>query len=242
MNLPQGDLNAEVIQALNERRLYLHYQPVIHLASNEVLGCEALCRWSLPDGSYRSPATFLPYLSRQTRSIVSLALCREACLAAQDLPIWVSFNLSSSPLEEPEFADNLIRVLEIHKARSEIILELTEEYAFTTKQVGILRGKGYRLAIDDFGTGWSNLDAVIQYQPDLIKIDKNLTAGIAASGLYADVTRFILNFAHRIGIQVIAEGIETASQAAWMSVNGCEMGQGWYWHPAMELEALKLLL
>jgi len=226
---------------MSDGTLVLHYQPIVRISSGEVVGAEALCRWLTPMG-IKTPMMFLPFLSGCILQEVCLYLAKIACREARELPIWVSINLNPSPINDGDFVKTLAKVLSDNQGCGQLVLELTEEAAFDNYALITLRELGYPIAIDDWGTGWSNLFSLITYQPEIIKLDKQLTSGIAVSNIHAEVVIFALHMASRMGIHVIAEGIETEGQVRFLGANGCTYGQGWYWSKALSLESLKLLI
>ncbi len=229
-------LTEELRTALGNGELDVAYQPIVALASGEVVGFEALMRWNHPTRGPVSPDEFIP-LAEETGLIVALGdwVLNEACREAASWPasIRISVNLSAVQLRKPGFAVDVIRAL----GRSGISpgrlrLEVTEtallgEEVATRETLAALKRVGIGISLDDFGTGYSSLNHLRMMPLDRIKIDMSFVAGLGGDGGSAAIVRAVLALARDLGLRTTAEGIETPAQRDWLRDNGCEDGQGY---------------
>jgi diguanylate cyclase (GGDEF)-like protein len=218
-----------------------HYQPVISLDDNRVVGFEMLSRWHSEALGPVPPDLFIP-IAEQTGLITSLAdrLLRRACCDARNWPadLTLSFNVSAVQLRDPAFGLRLLSILgETGFSPRRLEIEITEtalvenvETARTT--VEQLRGAGIRIAIDDFGTGYATLTQLLSFRVDKIKIDKSFVARLG-HGNGGVIVRAILGLAKGFGLNTTAEGIEDAGQLSYLRCNGCTEGQGYLFGKAM---------
>jgi diguanylate cyclase (GGDEF)-like protein len=221
-------------QALADGSLFLHYQPVVDPVSGLMTGAEALMRWRR-DGELVPPAVFIP-IAEQTGLIGRLGALalRMACTRAagwyRDHGVYVTVNVSTHQLRDPGFADTVLGVLaETGLPGEGLVLEITESVlidAADTLMLGRLREHGIRIAIDDFGTGYSSLAYLRRLPVDILKIDRSFIDD-------ASFTRAILELARSQGLVTVAEGVETAAQAALLRELRCDLVQGYHFgHPA----------
>ncbi len=252
-------LEADLRQALAEGHIEIFYQPIMRLAGRSVAGFEALLRWRHPSKGVIAPSEFIAH-SEESGLIVELgrfALER----AARDLSHWqryfplspaifASVNLSKRQLRDPGFEEALAATMKANAIPpGTLILEVTESAAAAdanfTAHLPRLRALGAGLAIDDFGTGVSNLSQFRAWPFDTVKIDKSLTARHAEHEAAADsgrVLNSIITLAHDLKRNVVAEGVESAEDAAWLAQQGCEFGQGFYFSPPLSAaEALSFI-
>ena len=250
-------LETDLRKAADREEFLLHYQPIVSLLSGEIVGFEALVRWMHPERGLIFPAAFVP-LAEETGLSIPMGewVLREACRQLQTwraaLPsersLWVSVNLSSRQLLQP----GLIRFVEscLEEAKSDpatLHLEVTEGVimaepeAATAMLVG-LRELGVGLPIDDFGTGYSSLAYLHRFPITSLKIDRSFVNRVASGGEDEVIVRTIVSLAHNLGMDVIAEGVETAEQLERLTALGCEFGQGFYFSkPVPADEASQLL-
>ncbi|MGL5699773.1 MAG: EAL domain-containing protein, partial [Kluyvera sp.] len=236
-----------MLDALNNTEITVHYQPIVSLADGKVVGCEALARWKQPDGGYLSPEIFIP-LAEQTGLITHLT---ENVVKAvfRDLGKWlslhpdqhVSINLSVADFQSVELQTLLHQQLSQWNVQPrQIALELTErgfaDPKTTLPAITAYRKAGHAIYIDDFGTGYSSLRYLQDLEADTLKLDKSFVDALE----YAQVTPYIIEMAKTLQLNVVAEGIETPCQEAWLREHGVQFGQGWLYSKALPKEAFIL--
>jgi diguanylate cyclase (GGDEF)-like protein len=215
-------------RAVERGEFELHFQPEVDLASCEVGVVEALLRWRLPDGSYASPAAFLPVaedcgLIREIGDWVIASTVEHAARwrAAAWPPVRIAVNVSALQLLDSRFVHGLSRALERHRLPPQCIeVELTENVLQTGRQtteaLAMLRELGAGVALDDFGTGYSSLVSLQQLPLTRVKLDRNLIATIDSSARSQAVTRAIIALCQSLGLDITAEGVERHEQLAWL--------------------------
>jgi diguanylate cyclase (GGDEF)-like protein len=234
-------IEAGLHQALDNGQFELVYQPKLNLRTGALVGAEALIRWRHPDRGLIGPAEFVPIAEEcgLIRPIGQWVL-REACQQArawQDTglaPIPVSVNISVAEFRAKRFLDNLANILnETRLAPNFLEIEVTESvlmaHAETTSDVlHELKTLGVQLAIDDFGTGWSSLSYLRLFQVDALKIDKSFVQEITSASSTAPIVSAVISMARSLDHRVVAEGIETRDQLAFLQAENCAEGQGYY--------------
>lgn len=240
----------ELRRAIEQREFVLHYQPVYAMATGELAAVEPLVRWRHPDGHVRAPGEFLP-LATETGLVRALGrwVVRETLRQAAEwngrLPperaVRVHPNSSASEFEAPDFVELVDEALVATGLAPELVyLEITEQVALSSVQrVRELRRLGIRIAIDDFGTGYSSLTHIKQLEVDVLKVDRSFVAGLGRDETDEAIVETILTLAHELGLEVVAEGVETPEQRAWLEERGCTHAQGYLLGrpvPADELE------
>ncbi len=232
--------------AFNAGNLDVHYQPQFDIQSGELSGAEALLRWTHPEQGSISPSEFIP-LAEDSELIIEIGswvldkTCQDlAAILAMGLhPGPVSINVSGRQLADIRFAKAVmdpIRRYGIHPGY--IQLEVTETTVAQNRDKAVavlheLRGQGVRIAIDDFGTGYSSLSYLEQMPFDTIKIDKSFVDRIGSSITSDNICRTIIKMAEQLGKRSIAEGVEQQHQIDFLSANGCDFVQGFYYSDAM---------
>ena len=234
-------MREDLAQALDRGELSIHYQPILDLASGEVVAVEALARWERPSGMV-GPTEFIP-IAEETGLIVPIGrwvletACREIRsldLAHPGRELRVSVNVSAVQLGREDFANEVSTILhETGLAPGRLILELTESLLLersepTLASMRRIRQLGVRLAIDDFGTGYSSLSYLPELPVDMLKIDRSFVAGLDSGRETLAVVRSIIRLAATLGLVTLAEGIERPEQAARLRTIGAELGQGYY--------------
>ena len=234
----------DLVRALNQGELSLHYQPIFRSGApasleHHIIGFEALMRWTHPERGNISPAHFIP-LAEETGLIVRLGsfALHEACKQASEwrlrglLPGSIAVNVSSLQLAREDFAESVILTLRQHYTPADAIeLEVTEsalvmDFALAERHLRELRDFGIRISIDDFGTGYSSLGRLRQLTLDTLKIDRLFVEGVATSEADRTVVEHIISMAHTLGMKVVAEGVETESQLQTLCDLGCDQIQG----------------
>jgi EAL domain-containing protein (putative c-di-GMP-specific phosphodiesterase class I) len=241
--------------ALDGEQLSLLYQPQINLENGEVCGVEALLRWQHPELGSISPTEFIP-LAEESGLIhpISEWVLRTAC--AQNsawhgqghTSLRMAVNLSALQFSKPGLAQGVHDALEDSGlAPKWLELELTEtialhdiEEAITTLRT--LKDMGVRIAIDDFGTGYSSLSYLKRFPIHGIKIDRSFISGIASSSGDAAITRAVIAMAQNLGVRVVAEGVESEKQLAFLRTYGCHEVQGYYFSPPLSARSAGQLL
>ena len=225
-------------RAVGNGELSVHLQPQVETKSGRLVGAEALIRWDSPELGSVAPGRFIP-LAEDSGIIVGLGtwVLRETCLQVMrwkasgfELP-QVSVNLSVKQLERPEFVDTLQKILgETGLEPSHLKLEITESVVMAVKDAhGLLdrlRKIGVSLALDDFGTGYSSLSYLKMLPVQQLKIDRTFVFGIGVSSEDEAIIRSVMALARSLDFEVVAEGVETAEQAAFLSDLGCHQLQG----------------
>ncbi|MBZ9783973.1 EAL domain-containing protein [Pseudomonas sp. REP124] len=242
----------ELRHALDQQQLRVYYQPVHELRSGRLIGVEALVRWEHPQRGLVSPAEFIPIAERtgliaEIDAWVMQQACRQMCQwqqAGRGLA-FVAVNISSRLFARRELYEQVAQVL--HETGLDpacLELEVTESAVMEDPEVALeqmhrLRELGVQLAIDDFGTGYSSLLRLKRLPVQKLKIDQGFVAGLPWDEDDAAIVRVIIALAQSMGMQVHAEGIEQAEQAAFLLEQGSELGQG-YWFgrpvPAEQLD------
>lgn len=250
-------LQSDLRRALGEGELRVVYQPIVDLSSSRIAGFEALLRWRHPERGEVSPAEFIPVAER-TGLIgpIGLGVLREACRQVKawrkSAPgaggVWVSVNVSPAQLRGESFVREAADILrEEAYAGDGLVLEVTESGIMENAQAAVrilmqLRLAGVRVAIDDFGTGHSSLSRLCGLPLDFLKIDPSFVRGTESGGDMLEVVRSISGLAGRLGLGVIAEGIETPALLERVRSLGCGYGQGFLFSRPVEREAAAALL
>lgn len=248
-------LETRLRRALERDEFLLHYQPKADLATGRLTGFEALLRWSPTGSTPVSPAVFIPLLE-ETRLIMPVGewALRAACLqnrAWQEAgypPFRMAVNLSARQFRERNLLETVQRVLtETGLAPEWLEIEITEstlmehsEHVSATLQA--LSGMGVQLAIDDFGTGYSSLSYLKRMPIDTLKIDRSFVADVTQSTNDAAVVQAVIAMAHNLNLKVVAEGVETEAQLAFLQNQDCDEMQGFYFSHPMPAAGLQSIL
>jgi diguanylate cyclase (GGDEF)-like protein len=249
-------IETDLRKAIQRREFLLHYQPIVSLENNVIVGFEALVRWQHPVRGMISPAEFIP-VAEETGMVVSLGLwvLREACgrlngwqAQCPDFPLTVSVNVSGKQLQNADFIYHVERTLsETGIDPSRLKLEITESAIIgdpATAQAVLTRLKqmNVRLAIDDFGTGYSSLSYLHRFPIDTLKVDRSFVNAMAAGGKNIEIVRTINMLARNLGMDVVAEGVETDEQANQLRELGTEHAQGYFFHRPLAVDAIDQLV
>jgi diguanylate cyclase (GGDEF)-like protein len=248
------ELERDLRRALQRGEFFLMYQPVIELDSGAVRSMEALLRWRLPSGQIVGPDAFIPALEESGLIVeVGAFVLNEACRMTRTwhvlgLPTAVSVNVSPRQFETGTFVDEVHRALDGSGLDpTSLILEMTETTLMRDSResdvrLTALKDLGVRLAIDDFGTGYSSLAYLQQFPVDIIKIDRAFIAGTVMNGPNAALVHALVELGNALGLETVAEGIETADQLVWLQREGCHAGQGFYFSYPLEAGDAELFL
>ncbi|MDR7274297.1 putative bifunctional diguanylate cyclase/phosphodiesterase [Catenuloplanes atrovinosus] len=233
---------AELREALEAGQFHLVYQPIVQLPEGRIVSVEALVRWSHPERGFVSPAEFVP-IAEETGLIVELGewILRQACARAvawhreygAAAPQRISVNVSARQLAEPGFAGLVAAVLTETGLRPEqLVVELTETAVFDGGQalrtVEALHRRGVRIALDDFGTGHSSLTLLRTVPVDVLKVDKSFVDKVTMAGRHAVIATALIQVSDGLGLQAVAEGVETAEQAEELFRLGYRLAQGYH--------------
>jgi diguanylate cyclase (GGDEF)-like protein/PAS domain S-box-containing protein len=248
-------LEASLHRALERHEFELHYQPKINLKSGQIMAVEVLIRWRHPERGLIPPAEFIP-IAESCGLIVPIGrwVLREACMQAREWqvvglpPIGVAVNISSVEFRDKDFIANLQAILQEAGLESHHLeLELTESVLMqhvesTALLLGELRTMGVRLAVDDFGTGYSSLSYLSQFPINSLKIDKSFVQRITSEHDDAPIISAVISMGRSLKLRVIAEGVETQEQLAFLQAHQCEEAQGYYFsRPVLPEQFAKLL-
>jgi diguanylate cyclase (GGDEF)-like protein/PAS domain S-box-containing protein len=253
-------LEEDLRRAIEKRQLRLVYQPIVYLPTETLAGFEALLRWDHPTLGTLNPTDFIP-IAEETNligklgSFVLARAVREAVRWQKDLPrpdspLFVSVNVSSRQLFRPELVSEVRHILgRAVIPKGSLKLEITESLVMenpekATQVLRQLADAGAGLALDDFGTGYSSLSYLNQFSFDTIKVDRSFlqASDQNGAGTGSVILRSIVALAHELGKKVVAEGVETEDDVAFLRTVGCEYGQGFhYGEPMSEREVLQLL-
>ncbi len=242
--------------SLERGELELHYQPKVELVTGRIVGAEALARWRHPaTGEPVPPGRFIP-IAEESGLIQHLGAwaLRQACLqnkawADAGLPqIVVAVNLSAAQLRQPDLVEGITEVLaQTGTDPSWVEIELTESALMEDPdQANVvltqLKSLGMRLSIDDFGTGYSSLSYLSQFPVDVLKIDGSFVRGVTSDASAEAISTSVIALAHQMGLRVIAEGVETEEQLAFLNRHACDEIQGYYFSPPIPASAFAILL
>jgi diguanylate cyclase (GGDEF)-like protein/PAS domain S-box-containing protein len=248
-------LETELRRALENGGISVYYQPLVEAGSGRIVGLEALSRWTHPGLGVVSPVQFIP-LAERLGLIGTLTehTVRRACLQLAGWeraglpPVYVSFNISGQQFQNPDLATGIVRLVgECGLAPGRVTLEVTESVLIENLAAGErtlndLKAHGFRIAIDDFGTGYSSLSYIKRFPIDVLKIDRAFIRDIATNSRDATVTTAIVALAQGLGVEPLAEGVETAEQRDMLLASGCSLMQGFFFAKPMSAQDLEMLL
>jgi diguanylate cyclase (GGDEF)-like protein/PAS domain S-box-containing protein len=248
----QLEVENDLRRAIEEEEFVVHYQPMVDLQTGELWGMEALVRWDHPERGLLEPSEFVP-VAEESGLVIPMGeqILRESCFRAKEWqeedprvpPLMMSVNLSASQLSRMDLVNTVERVLgETGLEGSRLTLDVTETVyvkvlAANTAILDRLRALGVRFSIDDFGTGYSSLSYLKRLPADAIKIDKSFVDGLGKDVEDTAVIRMIIELAHTLGLEVIAEGVETEEQVALLKEMGCDFAQGYHFSKPLPPEA-----
>jgi len=242
-------------RALERDELSMVYQVKVDLRTRAIVGAEALLRWYSPDLGQVSPSEFVP-VAEETGLVVPIgewvlrAVCRQirAWLDAGLPPIRVGVNLSARQFRDQQLGDVITGILRENGVRPDLLdLELTESMLVENADEAIealwsLKRVGITLSIDDFGTGYSSLSYLKRFPIDALKIDRSFVTDIPTSEDDMAITQAIIRMASSLGLQLVAEGVETEEQVEFLRANGCQLGQGYLFSKPVDRAGMSALL
>jgi sensor c-di-GMP phosphodiesterase-like protein len=238
--------------AISRRKIDVVFQPIVRLSNEECAGVEALVRWKL-NGQPVSPEVFVRVAEENrliqplTDLVLEKTLAQLGSMLAANPAFYVSINVSSEDLSSFRFLNLLTASLKTTGiAPRQVRIEATERSfmnADTTRGViAAFRAAGHPVYIDDFGTGYSSLAYLQSFEIDVLKIDKSFVDTIAQDTASSVVAPHIIAMAHELGLEIVAEGVESGVQAAWLLDKGVQYAQGWYYAKAMSAGDLAIWL
>jgi predicted signal transduction protein with EAL and GGDEF domain len=242
-------LRSDLRTAVDRGELRVHYQPIIDLWTGAISSVEALIRWQHPERGLLAPAAFVP-IAEETGSVVELGrwVLESACARAKtwqaaDPGLAVSVNLSGRQLQDPRLIPDVSQALAGSALDpGSLVLEVTESVLVadpgTEAILQELKALGVRLAIDDFGTGYSSISYLRRFPIDILKIDREFTRDIESPQGEA-LFNGIVQLGRSLGLQIVAEGIETDAQRQLVARSSCDFGQGYYFARPTPADAIR---
>ena len=250
-------LESDLRRAIERQEFRLHYQPLISLVTGKIAGFEALVRWQHPERGLVPPNDFIP-VAEETDLIIPMGqwITHEACRQLrlwqeqfpQEQPLLVSVNLSGKQFSQPDLVERIEQTLqETGLDGHSLKLEITESMAMTDVESTIallqrLKALHLQLSIDDFGTGYSSLSYLHRFPTNTIKVDRSFVSRMGDESEDAQIVQTIIILGHNLGMDIVAEGVETAEQLASLRELKCEFGQGFFFSKPLAAEAAEALL
>ncbi len=250
-------LETDLRRAIERQEFRLHYQPIVSLQTGKLAGFEALVRWQHPQRGLVPPAEFIP-VAEETDLILPMSewIIWEACRQLKqwqdqfphDPPLLVSVNFSGRQFSHLELVDQIEHILqETGLDGRSLKLEITESTAMTDVELTIallqrLKSLNLQLSIDDFGTGYSSLSYLHRFPTNTIKVDRSFVSRMGDGSEEAQIVQTIIVLGHNLGMDIVAEGVETAEQLAKLRSLNCEYGQGYFFSKPLPPEAAAELL
>ncbi|MBV1876775.1 MAG: EAL domain-containing protein [Pseudomonadales bacterium] len=248
-------LEHELSEGIDSSQFRLFYQPILSLATGKIIALEGLLRWLHPQKGLLAPAAFIDMLEN-SGMIVSLGeqIFHLACLDKKYLnsigceAIKISFNISAKQFKDPLLLDKLQNAMSNTGTEpGDFKIEITENTLMEdiekqAKLMDILRGMGFHIAIDDFGTGYSSLSYLKQLPVDVLKIDRSFIMDIPQNQDDIEIVSAVTAMAHKLNLQVVAEGIENLAQESFLKKIGCDFGQGYLYQKPMPLQDMVIYL
>jgi diguanylate cyclase (GGDEF)-like protein len=250
----QLELEADLRGALERDEFVVHYQPIVDLASGDILGAEALVRWEHPTRGLLAPGAFIP-LAEETQMIVPIGrrVLRAACEQAvrwleRHGELTMAVNLSGTQLLQPDLVGDVADALRDSGLPAQhLTLEITEtvlmgDDAVTMSRLRELKELGVRLAVDDFGTGYSSLQYLRDFPLDILKVAKSFVDGIGGEAQGVALARAIVELGESCQLDVVGEGIELSEQREGLLELGCRLGQGFLFARPADPQTIDALL
>jgi diguanylate cyclase (GGDEF)-like protein len=245
-------LETDLQQGIKCRQFYLHYQPIICLKTGELMGFEALVRWQHPTRGFVSPGEFIP-LAEETGLIIPLGdwvlqeACRQLAFWQEEFPhfssLSLSVNLSGIQLKQLDIIETIEKICKDAGVNGDRLkLEITEsvlmENAVAARSVlERLQARQIRVCLDDFGTGYSSLSYLHRLPINTLKVDRSFVGNLELDDKNLNIVKAIITLAQSLGLDVIAEGVETFQQVEVLRSLGCEYGQGYYFSRPLDEKA-----
>jgi diguanylate cyclase (GGDEF)-like protein/PAS domain S-box-containing protein len=250
-------LETDLRRALERKEFMVVYQPIMSLETDQLCGFEALIRWPHPERGLISPMDFIP-LAEETGMIVQIGewVLREACeqmrrwqlVFPTDPPAFMCVNLSVKQFSQLDLIETVASILqETNLAPTSLKLEITESAVMenvdtATRMLNQLRRLGVQLAMDDFGTGYSSLSNLHRFPINTLKIDRSFITRMVENNENAEIVRTISGLAQNLGMDVVAEGVETRAQLDILRSLGCKYGQGYFFSKPLDSKAAEAFI
>jgi diguanylate cyclase (GGDEF)-like protein len=250
-------LETDLRRALERKEFMVVYQPIMSLETGQLCGFEALIRWPHPERGLISPMDFIP-LAEETGMIVQIGewVLREACKQMRrwqvvfptEPPIFMCVNLSVKQFTQIDLIERVAEILkETSLAPTSLKLEITESAVMenvetATKMLNQLRELGVQLAMDDFGTGYSSLSNLHRFPINTLKIDRSFITHMVENNENAEIVRTISGLAQNLGMDVVAEGVETRDQLDILRSLGCKYGQGYFFSKPLDSQGAEAFI
>jgi diguanylate cyclase (GGDEF)-like protein/PAS domain S-box-containing protein len=250
-------LEIDLRRAIEYKQFVLHYQPIVSLNSESIVGFEALVRWNHPERGMIPPNDFIP-MAEETGLILPIGewVVREACRQMREWQdqfisansLIMNVNLSARQLEKKDIVEQIARILEETGLNPRCLkLEITESVIMNNAEEAIetvrrLSQMGVRVSIDDFGTGYSSLSYLHRFPIDTLKVDRSFVNLIGNGDEHAEIIQTIITLAYNLGMDVVAEGVESAEQLTFLRQINCSHGQGYYYsRPVSNFSAAEMI-
>lgn len=257
MAVDQIELESGLRRAIEQDELRLHFQPVVNLQTGQITSMEALVRWQHPERGLLNPIQFLPS-AEEAQLMLPLTkwVVRKACSQAQDWKDWfsklgpfsISVNITAPYLTRPELREELLELLREKELTPEHLrLEITEgeilgDIEVVSRALSELGNSGIKVCIDDFGTGYSSLSHLANFDIHVLKIDQSFIRNLDGEDRSSAIVHSIITMANNLGLEVIAEGVETQAQLDYLRSIHCEFGQGYLYSPPVDARSMRMLL
>jgi len=246
-------LFGQLRNALGNKELVLYFQPKVNLSSGNIVAAEALVRWMHPREGMVAPGEFIGIAEEtglmrpMTQWILEQAIAQQSQWIEQGIHISIGVNLSMLDLTDPSFPSEVRHKLIGHQAAKKLMtLEVTESAFMNFPDIALqvireLSELGFRISIDDYGTGYSSLSYLQDMPVDELKIDQSFVFNMLENKKSEAIVRSTIELAHNLGLEVVAEGVETTTVAARLKELGCDLGQGFGLARPMPAEDLQKL-
>ena len=240
-------------RAVAERQFFLVLQPIVDLSNSQIVGAEALIRWRKPNGEVMSPAVFVPMAQEAnlmpeiTNQVIDMALPAAKALIETNGKFYLAINLTSEDIRSGRIPPRLRNLAAQHGVPLRNLgVEVTESGLLSGPEdmrcLDEFRDMGVRIAMDDFGTGYSSLAYLMNIHIDVLKIDKIFVDAIGTEAATSSVISHMIRMAKELHLPIVAEGVETEEQAAFLRENGVQYAQGYYFGKPIELEQFLAML
>ena len=240
-------------RALEREEFCVYYQPIVVLGTGQLAGFEALIRWNHPERGFINPSDFIP-LAEETGLIVPIGqwILKRSChqlakwqwQSASNRNLFISVNLSGKQVAQPDLVTSIRGVLaETNLEAKHLKLEITESAVIDNADMAVrllkeLKALGVQLSIDDFGTGYSSLGYLHRFPVNTLKIDRSFVGRIGEAAENIEIVRTIVSLAENMGMEVVAEGVETLSQLTQLRKLNCKYGQGYLFSRPVDAESV----
>ena len=255
--LKRLQLEADLHQAIENHEFELYYQPIINLNTEMIAGFEALIRWISPSRGFVSPGAFIP-VAEETGTIIVIGewvlqqACKQMVRWQQKFPFlkdcFMSVNLSIKQFSQPNLVSTIQKIVQENKLNfSSLKLEITESMVMENVDEAIaildtLKALNIKLSIDDFGTGFSSFSYLHRFPLDTLKIDRSFVSNMSKSQKNLDIVTTIVLLAHKLGMDIVAEGIEQEVEKKTLQALNCEYAQGYFFAKPLPVEQINNLL